>query len=119
MICDIGDEVELIGVFTSRRLSDRERDTYLSTGTLPAEVVALTPGDVTCTVLKPDGETEIPTVDPYVLDSEPLSGAYVATVLVGQAGAWAYAYDGEDPAKSAGERTFVVRRQRVPRDEGS
>lgn len=104
---DIGDAITLTAAFTSRALTRKERETFLSAGTLP-EGVGVEPTAVTCTVRSPsDVNTE-----PEVSGED---GIYTATVQPELAGTWSYAFDGTGAQIAAGEGSFKVREQAVPR----
>lgn len=104
---DIGDLVTLRGGFTNRPLTQAERDTFLANGTLPTGV-GVTPGDVVCTVRKPDGTTATPAVTEA-------GGIASADITIDQHGPWWYAFDGTGGHQASGERRLDVRQRRVPR----
>jgi hypothetical protein len=90
-VADIGDVVELEA--WARVTKTKE----------PAE------GTPSCTVRAPDGTISNPAVTAN-------GGTYTAEVEPDQSGTWRYAFQITGDAKGAAERTFEVRRQRVPRD---
>jgi len=105
---DIGDIVKLQGGFTSRPLTDSERDTWDTAGTLPAGT-GVTPVDVVCTVQLPDGTTEAVSVE------ESPTGVFTAEFECTQAGPHWAAIDGTGAYQASGERKFRVREQQVSR----
>lgn len=90
MAYDIGDVVELEAHATVTKTKE------------PAE------GTATCTVVAPDGTI----TEPAVTAS---GGTYLAEVKPDQAGTWRYAFDLTGDVEGSAERSFEIRRRRVPR----
>jgi hypothetical protein len=105
---DIGDQVELYAAFTSRPLSADEIRTFEEDLTLP-EGTGVEPGSVKCSVLKPDGSAGEEATTKHA------KGIYKATVEPDQSEVWYAAFDASEGFKAAGEHSFKVRKQRVPR----
>lgn len=104
---DLGDSVEVFAAFTKRKLTYAEQKAFRETKELPPEI-AVEPGKVKCTALAPDGTTE----EIAINESEEV---FVAFVEPNQHGTWWVAIDGSEGFKAAGELSFQVREQKVPR----
>lgn len=97
-VYDIGAEVEIRGIFTSRKLTTAEAQAFEETGELP-KGVGVDPGEVTCVVVDPAGATSKP-------EANGGGGVYVALVDVTQAGEYKHAMYGKGEFKAAKRGSF-------------
>jgi len=97
-VYDIGAEVEVRGIFTTRKLTPTETKKFKDTGELP-EGVGVDPDEVTCTVIAPDDTVTHP-------EAKGEGGVYGALVDVTMPGVYQWGITGKGGRKAAKRGAF-------------